>query len=349
MPVLDINNREEVERYIKFTKTSKYATATQDMEWALVKKDWKSEHVYVERDGEIVAAMSLLIRSFVLGYTMIYATRGPVCDVYDTELVCELIKEVDKVAKKYKGFMLRFDPEVLFDKELDKKYRSLGFLVRNEGFGKSDLIQPKYNMILDIKDKTEEELMSEFSNKTRYNIRLSKRKGVTVYYDNSDEALKKFYEVYNTTAERNKIGMRPFDYFVRMRDAYKDELRVYLTEHEGDTLSGAVTINYGDKVWYAYGASSNEKRNLMPNYLMQWEMIKWGLETGAARYDFGGVFELNNNDGLYKFKEGFCRKIGATEFIGEIDKVYNKTMYFAFTKVIPKIQSMRVKRLRNKK
>ena len=48
MPVLDINNREDVERYIKFTKTSKYATATQDMEWALVKKDWKSEHVYIE-------------------------------------------------------------------------------------------------------------------------------------------------------------------------------------------------------------------------------------------------------------------------------------------------------------
>lgn len=346
MAILDINNKEDVQRYIKFVKTSNHATATQDMEWALVKKGWESEYVYIEKDGEIVAAMSLLIRKFMLGYTMIYATRGPVCDLYDINLVCELVKEVDKVVKKHKGFMLRFDPEVLYDEELDGKYRNLGFKVRNKGYGKVDLIQPKYNMILDLEDKTEDDLLSEFSNKTRYNIRLSKRKGVTVYHDNSDESLKKFYEVYNTTAERNKIGMRPYEYFVRMRDAYKDELRIYLTEHEGDILSGAVTINYGDKVWYAYGASSNEKRNLMPNYLMQWEMIKWGLETGAKKYDFGGVFELNNSEGLYKFKEGFCRKAGATEFIGEIDKVYNKAMYFAFTKIIPSIQSIRVKRLR---
>jgi lipid II:glycine glycyltransferase (peptidoglycan interpeptide bridge formation enzyme) len=80
---------------------------------------------------------------------------------------------------------------------------------------------------------------------------------------------------------------------------------------------------------------------------MQWEMILWGLETGIKRYDFGGVFELNKEDGLYKFKEGFCREEGVTELIGEIDKIYKPVIYNLFTEVYPRLQRLKIKLLRN--
>ena len=82
----------------------------------------------------------------------------------------------------------------------------------------------------------------------------------------------------------------------------------------------------------------------MPNYAMQAEMIRWGYENGSKIYDFGGVFILDKTNGLYKFKEGFCRREGATEFIGEFDKVYNPLIYAGFAKLLPKLQRMKAKK-----
>ena len=44
-----------------------------------------------------------------------------------------------------------------------------------------------------------------------------------------------------------------------------------------------------------------------------------------------------------KFKEGFCRREGATEFIGEFDKVYNPLLYLGFAKLEPMLQRLRAK------
>ena len=89
-----------------------------------------------------------------------------------------------------------------------------------------------------------------------------------------------------------------------------------------------LAIGYGDKVWYLYGASSNEYRNVMPNYLLQWEMIKWAIERGARVYDFRGVSGNLSEDnplyGLYRFKQGFNGEF--TEFIGDMSIVYRPGM-----------------------
>lgn len=346
MPILDITNERDVQRYQTFVKHSTYATATQDMNWATIKKGWSSAQVYVEENGTIVAAMSLLIKKMA-GFSMLYAPRGPVGDPYDLVVIQKLLDEVKSFAKANKAFVLRFDPEIKEDAKLVETYRKNGFIVRGKGVDKNALIQPLYNMILSLDGETEESLLSRFSPKTRYNINLSKRKGVEVSYDTSEAYLKKFYELYEIMSVRNRLVIRNYEYFQDMLKAFEGNIRIYLTQHEEDYLSGAIAIMYGDKLWYIYGASSNEKRNLMPNYLMQWEMIKWGLENNMKRYDFGGVFELNIEDGLYKFKEGFCREEGVTELIGEVDKVYKPLIYKLFTDVYPKLQKIKIKLLRN--
>ncbi len=128
-------------------------------------------------------------------------------------------------------------------------------------------------------------------------------------------------------------------------EAYNDPdvFRIYISEYEGEALSAALCFHYNDKTWYMYGASSNNHRNLMPNYQMQAEMIKWAIENGSKRYDFGGVFELNKENGLFKFKEGFCHQEQETEFIGEIDKIYNKPVYFMFSKFVPFLKNLKHK------
>lgn len=337
MPVLDKRDKGMVEKYNEFVRNREHTSALQDLNWAYVKKtEWTHEAVYLEKNGNITAAMSMLIRTFAKGFSMIYVPRGPVCDAYDINTIKQLINEASVIAKKYNAFVLKFDPEASYDEKLESLYRQAGFKVRNNDKFKHELIQPIYNMILRIKGKTEEEIFKGYSEKTRYNIRVAEKKGVTVRWSRDEQDLEKFHKLSEITAARDGITLRDLDYYKRMLEAYDDRfLRVYLAEHEGEALSGAIALNYGGKLFYIYGASSNEKRNLMPNYLMQQAMIKWAVETNCTEYDFGGVFELNKENGLYRFKEGFCRQEGVTKFIGEVDYVYNKLVYFAFVKLLP--------------
>lgn len=336
MPILDKMNEIEVEKYNEYIKNRGEVSALQDLNWAKVKTDWTQEAVYLERNGEIIAAMSLLIRKLAKGLTMIYAPKGPACDIYDVNLVEELLNEAKPLISKYKAFTLKMDPEVKYDKKLEQVYRAKGFYVNNTNVDSYTLIQPIYNMILNLEGRTQEEVFKGFSEKTRYNIRVAQKKNITIRYSRDEKDLEVFYDLFKVTGARDHIAIRSYDYFRRMLNAYEGEhLRIYIAEHEGQALAAAIAINYGGKMLYIYGASSNEKRNHMPNYLMQYEMINWAIDSGCTEYDFGGVFKLTKENGLYKFKEGFCRQEGVTQFIGEIGKVYSKPKYFIFTRLMP--------------
>ena len=180
--------------------------------------------------------------------------------------------------------------------------------------------------------------------KTRYNIRLSARKGVTTRWAGAEE-LETFFRIYLETCERDGIGHRPLDYFQRMLEAYGPErCRVCLAEYEGEPLAAAIALHYGRKVFYSYGASSNENRNLMPAYAMQAEMIRWACSLGVDFYDFGGVYSLSKENGLYRFREGFCHSVGVTELAGEFDQVLSPFWYWAFLRGKPLLQKLRARR-----
>lgn len=343
MAILDLKNKEQVKRYNEFIK--KNGCVTQDLRWGSVKDNWTTEAVYLEENEKIVAAMTVQIRKIIGKYHLIYANRGPVGDIYDIKMLNRLIQELIPIVKKYNAAVLKFDPEVKKDKKLEELLKSNGFIVINDIEDTHNLIQPIYNMILNVDENNIDNLMNRFSSKTRYNIRLAAKKGVSTRWSRDEEDLKKFYELYLITGERDGITCRPYSYFRKMFEAYtsSDELRIYISEYEGKALSAAICFHYNNKTWYIYGASSNELRNLMPNYQMQYEMIKWAIENGSKLYDFGGVFKLNKEDGLFKFKEGFCRKEQHTEYIGEIDKVYNKPVYWLFAKGVPLIKKIKRK------
>ncbi len=343
MPVLDKENSTQVQKYKEFLNTSEYTRLTQSLEWGKVKENWIQEAVYIEEDDKIIAAMTVLIEKIPhMKYSLMYASRGPICDIKDVELVKRLVKEAEPLAKKYNAFCLKFDPQVIYNDELNKQFLKNGFKTSGKSPDHDKLIQPLYEAVLDIDNITEEELIKKFSEKTRYNIRLSKRKNVEVYYSRDEEDLKTFYELYEITCKRDRIGKRNYDYFKNMLNAFDEEhLRIYIAKHENDKLSAAIAVTYGTEMFYLYGASSNEKRNLMPNYAMQWEMIRWGLEKNCKTYNFGGIIHLDKDNGLYKFKTGFCREEGIKHYLGEIDKVYNRFIYFGFNNILPYIKKIK--------
>ena len=174
---------------------------------------------------------------------------------------------------------------------------------------------------LDIKDKTEEEVMAGFHQKWRYNIRLAGRKGVVIK-EGTREDLKDFHKIMIETGNRDGFITRPLEYFEKMYDNMVPggHMKLLMAYYEDKPISGVIPIFYGNKTWYLYGASSNQHRNLMPNYLLQWEMIKMAIARHDDIYDFRGVSGVVDENhpqyGLYRFKKGFGATF--TEFVGEV-------------------------------
>lgn len=313
--------------------------------WGDVKSDWKQEFLTVkDENGEIRGAMGVLIRKFpLLPYTMMYAPRGPVCDINDVSCLQELTKKAKALAKKEKAYVFKIDPDVeventKFIAEMEK----LGYQRKHSK--NFEGIQPNFVFRLDVENKTEEEVMAAFHSKTRYNIRVAQKKGVEISLGSRSE-LKKFTEIMVETGLRDGFVVRSLEYFERMYDVMGENLRLYTAKLDGKMIAGTLAIYYGDKVWYLYGASANSARNAMPNYLLQWEMIRWSIEKKCRIYDFRGVSgdidESNPLYGLYRFKKGYGGKL--TEFVGEFEIMYHPVVAFLIDRILPVFIEMRRK------
>lgn len=321
----------ELEEFLESNKKSHFL---QSPEWAKVKSDWKHEMIVIKEDNKIKGTMSLLLRKMpIFNRYIMYAPRGFVCDEHDEETLKKLTEKAKEIAKKYKAFIFRLDPDISKeDEEFKKIMLNLGYKQKENIQSVNQVIQPKYVFRLNLTGKTEEELLSSFNQKTRYNIRLAIKKGVTVRTGTIDD-LEIFYKIMKETGSRDEFFIRPIEYFKKIYEELGSKhVKLIIAEHEGNPIAVVMPILYGNKVWYLYGGSSNEHRNLMPTYLLQFEMMKWGLENKCDIYDFRGVSGFKNeNDpqyGVYRFKKGFNGDF--VEFVNELYIIFNPVMNFVF-------------------
>ncbi len=315
--------------YESFIQSHPEGNFAQSQLWGKQKPMWKWKALAVRGDdGAIKGAMSVLIRKLpVLPYTLMYGCRAPVCDLDDYDTIDQLMEGAKALAKEHKSYVIKLDPDVPVENTaFSDKMKSLGF--RQKGGKNFEAIQPKFVFRLNIQGKTQDEILAGFHQKTRYNIRVAIKKGVEVKLCGK-EMVPEFARIMLETGVRDGFVTRQPEYFANMLDNLGEHCRLYMAFHEDKPIAGTLAIAYGDKVWYLYGASSNQSRNLMPNYLLQWNMIQWAEELGCRIYDFRGVSgdltEDNPLYGLYKFKKGFNGDF--TEFVGEMDLVLNKATY----------------------
>ena len=299
----------------------------QQSAWAKVKNNWIWRGIICrDEQGNIKGTMAVIIRRLPGGlpFSMLYSPRGPVCDLHDKAVFAELMDAAKQISKEFGGYVLQVDTDTkIDDTEYEKIAVDYGFKVgpRSKNF---EGIQPRFVIRLDVEGKTEDEVFASFHSRHRYKVRVAKKNNVEVVIKGA-EAAEEFHKIMVETGERDNFSIRPADYFRRMVEAYGKNARIYMAYSEGKAIAGTLAILCGDKVWYLYGASSNEERNKMPNYLLQWEMIKWSIEAGCKIYDFRGVAgvidESNPLFGLYRFKHRFDGDY--VEFMGEMDLVTN--------------------------
>ena len=326
-----VTDEESKKEYKKFLEGHERCNFQQSIEWAKVKDNWKNEIILAEDENKkIIGSMSVLIRKIPIFGNIMYSSRGPTCDIHDISVMKQLTDGIKELAKKYKAIVYKAEPDILSsDEEYRKIVTSLGYKIKDDAKNFREEIQPRYVFRLDIKNKTEDEIFAGFHSKTRYNVRLAIKKGVEVK-EGTREDLKDFHKIMVETGARDGFIIRPLSYFEKMYDEMAPEhMKLLMAYHDGKPISGVIPIFYGNKTWYLYGASSNEHRNLMPNYLLQWEMIKMAIARKDDVYDFRGVSGVVDENhpqyGLYRFKQGFGAEF--TEFIGELHMDYSPVRY----------------------
>ncbi|MBQ6029076.1 MAG: peptidoglycan bridge formation glycyltransferase FemA/FemB family protein [Treponema sp.] len=222
---------------------------------------------------------------------------------------------------------VRFDPQVEFPEpdERDEFNKSVKAAAKKSRFlcEKNAVdIQPPDTTQVDL-TRTEEEILAAMKSKWRYNINLSARKGVQIQKVsgnslNLSDFVDIFYALYKETSARDGIAMHAKSYYkdlleLSAQEAQKGsdvpQVNLYVASHEGDNLGAIMTLFSKTESVYLYGCSSNKKRNLMPNFLLQWTAMKDAKAYGSRYYDMYGMPPTDDPShpmhGLYQFKTGF--------------------------------------------
>ncbi len=333
--ILDKTNAAACDEYEYFVSHHKNGCFMQSLRWTKVKNNWAWEAVAVRGDdGCLAGACTIIIKRIpIVKWGFLYAPHGPVCDYDDKDVLTAIMQGVRSLVKKYRAYQFMCDPCITEEQRaFVQPLLGMGFEHEIEP-AELTTIQARNNyMLLGIKGKTPDELMMTFQPEWRNRIRKAVRKGVYCEVMGS-EGVDTFYPLMEQTGKRDGFSIRSKEYFVRMLESLgKEHCRLFMCfANDSETgekipLSGAVATQYAGKTCYVYGASSNENRNLYPNYLMQWNMINWALEGGCDIYDFQGIPFYNDkthpNYGVYKFKKGFNGEV--VSYAGEFYLVFSR-------------------------
>jgi lipid II:glycine glycyltransferase (peptidoglycan interpeptide bridge formation enzyme) len=310
----------------------------QTTNWARLKSrfGWHSQRVWLRRDGQLVAGAQMLIRSAALGLIRVaYLPHGPIVDWADEEQVSVLFNQLDHAVYGERAGLLKMEP-LLWQSQMSQADWS-ALCQREDCLSDTDTIQPPRTMIVDLK-ASEEEILARMKQKTRYNIRLSAKKGVTVRQGSAAD-IPLFNELIHITGARNTFGVHEPRYYQTAFELFSpDDVALWFAEYEDKPLAAIMVFVSGNRAAYLYGASGDEERQRMPTYAVQWAAMRWAKERGCHTYDLWGVPDHSEeeleaqfggrNDGLwgvYRFKRGFGGRLERT--VGTADRVYNKMVY----------------------
>lgn len=257
-------------------------------------------------------------------YTVGYLPKGPLPDI-------PMIDSLKKIGRSQNCLFIKLEPHLLPNQAVVR------FLKEN-GCREGKPLFTKYTFEIDL-TPTEDQLLSAMKEKTRYNVRLAQKAGVQVKEDNSEQAFQNYLQLTSETTLRQKFFAHNSKYhqllWQTLRPPSADSGQA-LTAHlltatyQGKTLVTWILFLFNKVLYYPYGASSSENREVMASNLMMWEAMRWGKHHGARTFDLWGALgpQPDPKDpwyGFHRFKEGYGGKL--VEFIGTYDLVLNPPLY----------------------
>src|SRR3989338_2464906 len=183
--------------------------------------------------------------------------------------------------------------------------------------------------------KSEAELLSGMKQKTRYNTRLAEKKKVVITEDNSPEAFEEYWKLTEETTKRQGFYAHTKKYHQLMFNTLQPMgiAHLFVAKHDERTLATWIIFVLNGIMYYPYGASTRDDRNVFGSNLLMWEVIKFGKRNGCGLFDMWGSPGPSPRPsapwaGFHRFKEGYGAKL--VEFVGTYDLVINPLLYWPY-------------------
>jgi lipid II:glycine glycyltransferase (peptidoglycan interpeptide bridge formation enzyme) len=319
-----------------------------------------------------VAATLLLKRQiirngFAARLSILYSPKGPLLDWTNESLRSRVLDDLQAFAKKQGAIFLKIDPDVVLgtgvpgsgEEVQDSSGQAVMSELKRRGWKYSlDQIQFRNTVLIDL-NRSEEELLARMKQKTRYNIRLAEKKGVSLRAGTRDD-LGMLYRMYAETSVRDGFVIRDEGYYKTVWQMFMAESQSPLTNHQlpiaepliaevnNIPVAAIFVFYFAGRAYYVYGMSREAHREKMPNYLLQWEAMKRAKAKGCTVYDLWGAPEVFDESdsmwGVYRFKEGLGGRVVRT--LGAWDFVPSLLWYKMYSEIIPRV--LDVMRLRGK-
>lgn len=298
-------------------------------EWGSLKSSfgWEAVRIISGTSGA-----QILIKKVLFGFSVAYIPKGPL-----GKDLSNIWPEVDKVCRQHHVIFLKVEVDLWQDEHVDQQLDFPGFITSRFN------IQPPNTLLINL-NEAETVLLQKMRQKTRYNVNLAVKKGVSVEPWND---IAGFHNMVKVTGERDGFGVHTQEYYQQVYDLFHSTgmCELLVARFDDQPLAALMVFSRGNRAWYVYGASNDQERNRMPAYLLQWEAIRWAQARGCQVYDLWGIPDkneeyleanyLNRNDGLwgvYRFKRGFGGKTKRAQ--QAMDKVYNPILYSIYNRIM---------------
>ena len=256
-------------KYTNFINKYTYANFMQEKAWANVKDNFDNILCGVYEKKKMVAACSILIRHLTKSTTMFYIPRGYLIDFTNKELLSFMTENIKALAKKYKAYVVKIDPNFcvseklfknndikfhIYSDKFDEKHNNLINLgYKHTGFVKDihKNIQPRYQMAVPlINEKNEfityEELLKTFKSKFRYYLGdYHTKRGVYFTCSHDKKDVKEFVRLLKYTEKNKNIRLRNEEYFNKIIDNFEQRACILFGKVNLETYKKFLENNNG--------------------------------------------------------------------------------------------------------
>jgi len=334
---------------------------------------WTADgNCHIEQDCTLFSTLSslplasclILKRRAPAGLCLLYCPKGPLLDWSDAALRARVLDDLQAFARAQHAIFLKLDPDVVLahgvpgadDETIDATGTAVHEELSRRGARFSDeQIQFRNTVLIDVVP-SEDEMLARMKQKTRYNVRLAAKKGVTVRVGGPAD-WPMLYRMYAETAQRDGFIIREESYYntvwrtfdqssianpqssIVNRQSSIPLAQPLIAEVEGEPVAAIFLFAFGGRASYVYGMSREAHREKMPTYLLQWEAMRWARARGCAVYDlWGAPDEFDETDsmwGVFRFKEGLGGQVART--LGAWDFAPNSFVYLLYTRLMPRL------------